>query len=173
MRGLSIIAAMWLLASCGGGQGGNASDAAPDTPEAAPEAANAAADGKPAVAEASEPAANAAAGVASPCLVQGTEQLEVKSLRATGTEPFWSARVEGRCVTYSTPDNQQGTRVWTRYSAGGGGRGTWTGQLDGRLFEMRTRPEPGCSDGMSDKRYPIAVELTVGGEQRRGCAEEL
>ena len=48
-----------------------------------------------------------------------------------------------------------------------------TTQLNGKAFEMRTRPEPGCSDGMSDNRYPIAVELLVEGEKRRGCAEEL
>jgi len=36
---------------------------------------------------------------------------------------------------------------------------------------MRVRAQPGCSDGMSDRRYPLAAELTVGGEERRGCAE--
>ena len=44
---------------------------------------------------------------------------------------------------------------------------------DGKKFEMRVRPEAGCSDGMSDKRYPIAVELTVMGEKRKGCADAL
>jgi uncharacterized membrane protein len=27
-----------------------------------------------------------------------------------------------------------------------------------------------CSDGMSDNRFQIAVDLTVQGEQRKGCA---
>jgi uncharacterized membrane protein len=106
----------------------------------------------------------------SPCLVQGTERLRVKPLRAVGTEPFWGARIEGRCVTYSTPENQQGTRVWTRYVPGPGGSGTWSGSLAGKTFELNTIDRPGCSDGMSDKRYPLAVELTVEGEKRRGCA---
>jgi hypothetical protein len=44
---------------------------------------------------------------------------------------------------------------------------------EGRQFVMRTRPEQGCSDGMSDIRYPIAVSLTVMGEERRGCAQAL
>ncbi|HET9427837.1 MAG TPA: hypothetical protein VFO69_05705 [Allosphingosinicella sp.] len=109
---------------------------------------------------------------ASPCLMQGSERLSITPLRAVGTEPFWGARIEGRCVTYSHPEDQQGTRVWTRYSPSPGG-GVWSGALGGRRFEFRTRDAPGCSDGMSDRRYPIAVELIVNGEQRRGCAEPI
>ena len=109
----------------------------------------------------------------SPCLMQGADRLQVEPLRAVGTEPFWGARVEGRCVTYSTPENQQGVRIWTRYSNEGNGRSAWVGQLGGKKFEMHVRPEEDCSDGMSDKRYPIAVELTVMGQKRKGCAEAL
>ena len=104
------------------------------------------------------------------CLIQDGKRLSVTPLRAVGTEPFWGARIEGRCVTYSHPEDLQGTRIWTRYSAKSGG-GTWTGALGGRRFVLTSRPQPGCSDGMSDQSYPLAVELTVGGEQRRGCAE--
>jgi uncharacterized membrane protein len=108
----------------------------------------------------------------SPCLVQDGELLRMTPLRAIGTEPFWGARIEGRCVTYSHPEDQQGTRVWTRFNPGPQG-GVWIGALGGKPFELRTRPEPGCSDGMSDNRYPIAVTLLVNGEQRTGCAEPL
>ena len=104
--------------------------------------------------------------------MQGVQHLTVTPLRAVGTEPFWSARVEGRCVTYSTPENQQGMRVWTRY-APAEDRGVWTGTLGGRKFELTTRAAPGCSDGMSDRSYPIAVTLLADGESRTGCAEPL
>lgn len=107
---------------------------------------------------------------ASPCLVQDGKAVPANAIRAIGTEPFWGARVEGRCVTYSHPDDQSGTRVWTKFS-GTAANGSWTGSLNGRPFVMRTRPEAGCSDGMSDNRYPIAVSLTVDGEQRSGCAQ--
>ncbi len=107
----------------------------------------------------------------SACLIQGDERLTNPPLRAIGTEPFWGAAVEGRCVTYSHPEDQQGTRVWTRYTPGAGGGGTWRGALEGKPFVLTARPEAGCSDGMSDNRYPLAVDLTVGGEERRGCAE--
>ncbi len=117
---------------------------------------------------AAQPPPTSTAGV-SACLVQGNERLQVAPLRAVGTEPFWGARIEGRCVTYSHPDDQAGTRVWTRYSATANG-GTWSGALGGRRFELTTRAQPGCSDGMSDRRYPMAAELIVNGEQRTGCA---
>ncbi len=117
-------------------------------------------------------AAGTPIGPAHACLVQGSERLRMAPLRAIGTEPFWGARIEGRCVTYSHPEDQDGTRVWTRYTARPDG-GTWTGALGGKPFELRTRAAPGCSDGMSDRRYPIAVELTVGGERRTGCAEPV
>jgi uncharacterized membrane protein len=115
----------------------------------------------------------AAPAPASPCLTQDGKPLEAKALRALGTEPFWGARIEGRCVTYSHPDDQKGTRVWTRFTAGAGGGGTWSGALGGKAFDLRIRPQPGCSDGMSDNRYPMAADLLVGGERRRGCAKPV
>jgi uncharacterized membrane protein len=128
--------------------GARAAPAVPDQPGATP-----------------PPATNA-------CLIQGSGRLAVKPLRAIGTEPFWGARIEGRCVTYSHPEDQRGTRIWTRYIATPDG-GRWTGALGGRRFELATRTQPGCPDGMSDRRYPIAVTLVVNGERRTGCAEPI
>lgn len=105
------------------------------------------------------------------CRTQDGTALTALPLRAIGTEPFWGARIDGRCVTYSTPEDQQGTRVWTKFKPGPDG-GTWTGALGGQPFELRTRaaPPPGCSDGMSDSRYPFTVTARVRGETRKGCA---
>lgn len=108
----------------------------------------------------------------SACLIQGSERLRVTPLRAVGTEPFWAARIEGRCVNYSHLEDQAGARVWTRYAKGPDGD-SWSGALDGQLFELRARATPGCSDGMSDKEYPLSVELRVHGERRTGCAEPV
>jgi uncharacterized membrane protein len=118
------------------------------------------------------PAVDKPAVSANPCQMQDGERLRTTPLRAVGTEPFWGARVEGRCVTYSHPEDQKGTRVWTRYTPGPDG-GIWSGSLGGRRFELRTRSASGCSDGMSDRRYPLAADLVVGGERRRGCAEPV
>jgi len=114
------------------------------------------------------PQATATAARPSACDLQGAAPLPQLRLRAIGTEPFWNARIEGRCVTYSHPEDQAGTRVWTRFS-GNASAGHWSGALNGRPFVLRTRAHPGCSDGMSDRRYPIAVSLAVGNrsEERR------
>ena len=122
-------------------------------------------------AKAAQPAPPAKSAGDNPCSLQGSGRLAVRPLRAVGTEPFWSARIEGRCVTYSHPEDQKGTRVWTRHAAGPNGANSWSGALGGKAFELRIRPAPGCSDGMSDRRYPLAAELRVNGETRRGCAE--
>lgn len=111
----------------------------------------------------------ACAGDPDPCLVQEGAAVHVDPLRAVGTEPFWGATVAGRCVTWSDPETPQGTRIVARYAPGPDG-GTWTGTLDGRPFALHTRAAPGCSDGMSDRAWPLAVEVTVGGTTRRGCA---
>jgi uncharacterized membrane protein len=49
----------------------------------------------------------------------------------------------------------------------------WTGFYENQRFALRTRPALGCSDGMSDRRYPIEVSLTIGTDNRTGCAEPL
>ena len=108
----------------------------------------------------------------SPCRVQDGAPIGANAIRAIGTEPFWGARVEGRCVTYSTPEDQDGTQIWTKFS-GTADNGRWSGALDRQPFVMATRPQGDCSDGMSDTVYPIAVTLWVGGEERRGCAVPL
>lgn len=107
---------------------------------------------------------------ANACLMQDGKFLRVAPRRAVGTEPFWGARIEGRCIHYSHIDDQKGTRVWTRYTQKQAGE-IWSGTLDRQLFELRVRNEPGCSDGMSEKTYPLTVELKVDAELRRGCAE--
>ena len=99
------------------------------------------------------------------CLSQNGRVLRVEPIRAMGTEPFWGAAISGRCVTYSELDDQRGTRIWTRYR-----RGTWTGAYRGKPFVLRARPDRTCSDGMSDRIYPIAIDLRVGGQRRTGCA---
>ena len=106
-----------------------------------------------------------------PCLRQDGEAVTHK-LKALGTEPFWAAEVDGRCITYKTPEDQAGTRVWTHVDTGPQGP-VWNGALRGRQFQLivKPAPPPGCSDGMSDKTYPMDAELRVDGEIRKGCAQ--
>lgn len=178
MRMLMLVAAGALLAACSdnAAQDRLSDNESPSAAEAPPggesdgEAERS--DSSLADAEQDESSASAAASHPSenPCTVQDGESVAVGRVRAVGTEPFWAARVEGRCVTYLTPEDQQGTRIWARFS-GDVFDGTWSGVLGGQPFELRTRNAPGCSDGMSNKIYPLEATLLVGGEERRGCAE--
>lgn len=118
------------------------------------------------------PTAVIARPAASACRTQDGRPVPANRLKGLGTEPFWAVRIDGRCVTYLTPENPSGTRIWTRFD-GTSTSGSWSGFLDNRSFELRTRPQAACSDGMSDNRYPIAVTLRVAGEQRSGCAEPI
>jgi len=106
----------------------------------------------------------------SPCYVQDGVVLKMSAIKAVGTEPFWAATIDGRCVTYSTPDDQKGTRIWTKIGNGPMG-GIWLGTYKGKPFRLVPIPVASCSDGMSDKVYSMRVDLLVEGETRRGCAE--
>lgn len=106
-----------------------------------------------------------------PCNVQDGEAVTHR-LKAVGTEPFWAAEVDGRCVTYKTPEDQQGTRIWTHVDPGPDGP-AFNGALNGRQFQLYLKPSAGCSDGMSDRTYPLDAVLRVNGETRKGCAQPL
>ena len=89
-------------------------------------------------------------------------------LRFTATEPFWGGEVRGSELTYTTPENPQGSRVKISRFAGNNGLSV-SGQLGGQGFDMAVT-EAACSDGMSDRTYPFTVSLRLGGETRAGCA---
>lgn len=93
---------------------------------------------------------------------------ESETLQFTGTEPFWGGEVSGTTLTYSTPENQDGTEIEVERFAGRGGI-AFSGTLEGAAFEMMVTPLA-CSDGMSDRTYPFTVTLGIGEDKRNGCA---
>lgn len=170
MRTHAALASFLMLAGCAGSEDGNsgamnasanAEEPRFEVPEEPPPAA-------PPVSNDTAPKAEAAGA----CNTQDGATVKLTKLRAVGTEPFWGARTEGRCVLYSTPEDQAGTRVWAKAETGSKGT-VWTGALHGKPFVLTVKPEPGCSDGMSDKSYPMSATLKVNGETRNGCAEAL
>lgn len=90
------------------------------------------------------------------------------TIHFTGTEPFWGGDVRGSNLTYSTPENQEGTTITVKRFHGQGGLGL-SGELAGASFDMTVTPGT-CSDGMSDRSYPYTVTLKIGSETRLGCA---
>jgi uncharacterized membrane protein len=59
--------------------------------------------------------------------------------------------------------------VWTRLRWSNAER-AYAGTIGGKPFLLLIKPAPGCSDGMSDRRYAYTATLTAGGEQQQGCA---
>jgi uncharacterized membrane protein len=106
------------------------------------------------------------------CQLQNGKKLPALRYRAVGTEPFWDAEIVGRCITYLAPDMQKGARIWTHYMSRSQSK-KWVGSYKGRKFELRLSKARAsrCSDGMSDKNYPLNSTLQVAGDTRRGCAE--
>ncbi|HEY6813936.1 MAG TPA: hypothetical protein VI168_00220 [Croceibacterium sp.] len=90
-----------------------------------------------------------------------------ETLRFTGTEPFWGGEVTGASLTYTTPEDQDGTAIAVERFAGRGGL-SFSGRLADAGFEMTVTPL-GCSDGMSDRTYPFTVTLKIGDDLRNGC----
>lgn len=86
----------------------------------------------------------------------------------TGTEPFWGGTIRGGSLTYSTPENIDGTVIEVERFAGQGGL-SFSGTLAGKGFDLLVT-QGDCSDGMSDRTYPYVATLKLGEELREGCA---
>lgn len=91
-----------------------------------------------------------------------------ETVHFTGTEPFWGGEIADGAARYSTPENIEGAQFAVTRFAGNNGV-TYSGTLDGRSFDLMITPGS-CSDGMSDRTYPFTATLTLGEEQRNGCA---
>ena len=102
--------------------------------------------------------------------VAGSESVDpLWIFRAFGTEPFWNARVEGRTLTYTTPENPTGIAMQGERRAIEGGV-ELGGRHEGRDFVL-TVVAGDCSDGMSDNRYALVATFRYGEAEYRGCAE--
>lgn len=93
---------------------------------------------------------------------------EDEVLQLIGTEPFWGGEVSGSSLTYTTPEDLEGTAIVVERFAGRGGL-AFSGELDGAKLDMMLSLAE-CSDGMSDHSYPYEVSLKIGEDVRYGCA---
>lgn len=106
----------------------------------------------------------------------GTQETD-RTLVALGNEPFWNVRITWREILYTDPEHLDGYRFEPADAAREGDvmiyrtkRDIAAGEPGPRDLELRVSPGQ-CSDGMSDKQYPMTAELTIGDVQHRGCAE--
>ena len=90
-------------------------------------------------------------------------------LRAIGTEPFWGVDVTADALVYSGVDRpeQRATHDGVELM---GTTASWRGTMaDGSPIDLILMATE-CSDGMSDRTYPLTARVEVGGETLNGCA---
>jgi len=90
-------------------------------------------------------------------------------IRAVGTEPFWSLGIDGTSFKLERPDKPPLVAT----SAGAaltGGQAVWVAKTaDGQQMTVTIRFSQ-CSDGMSDRKYPMSAEVALLNESLFGCA---
>ena len=95
-----------------------------------------------------------------------------QDLRALGTEPFWAVEITRAGLKTSGVDKPERTAP----NAGPAmepGRATWTATTsDGEALKVVLTAGP-CSDGMSDRTYPLNAEVELAGESLKGCAAAI
>ena len=98
------------------------------------------------------------------------------ALVALGNEPFWNVRVTAREILYRDPEHQNGYHFRPVYPVEEGDARVYRTQRDiptndsgPRTLELRIRRGT-CSDGMSDRQYPMMAALKIGDLVHTGCA---
>lgn len=89
-------------------------------------------------------------------------------ITARGNEPFWALSLDGTHVKLTRPDHPD-VVAETPGASIEPGRATWIATAPGQQITI-TLYESACSDGMSDRRYPMTAEVTLINESLRGCA---
>lgn len=92
-------------------------------------------------------------------------------MTARGNEPFWALTLDGTHLKLTRPDHPD-----LPAEAPGAvitpGQATWTAKAaDGQEIKL-TLYVSDCSDGMSDRQYPMTAEVTLLNETLRGCADQ-
>jgi uncharacterized membrane protein len=116
---------------------------------------------QPAEAPATPAAPPAATPPALPAQLQG-------DIEGRGTEPFWAVKVTGGQITLERPDHPPLT-AGAAPARAEGEAAVWEAPTVNPPLRVTARVQPGCSDGMSDLSYPLAVVVLVGGETLKGC----
>ncbi|MGH7028561.1 COG3650 family protein [Brevundimonas sp.] len=121
-----------------------------------------------ALAACSQPAADKApAAPAEPRALAGVDLDQ--PLRVLGTEPFWAVEITATGLTYSGVDRPEQKAA----NPGPALQGTvaiWTTETEAKTPLVVTLTATDCSDGMSDRTYPLTARVEIGGESLTGCA---
>ena len=90
-------------------------------------------------------------------------------LRVLGTEPFWAVEITPQGVTYSGVDRPE-QKAANPGPTLQGTVATWTTKTEAGADLTVTLTATDCSDGMSDRTYPLTAKVEIGDETLTGCA---
>ena len=90
-------------------------------------------------------------------------------LRVGGNEPFWSVEMTGSEMVYSGVDRPE-QRAPQGQPTMRGTMAVWEATTGAGNSLKVSLTATDCSDGMSDRTYPLTAMVEVGGELLMGCA---
>ena len=90
-------------------------------------------------------------------------------VRLLGTEPFWGIELTGHELVYSGLERPEQRAPQPRAVIQGTVATLQTTSATGTAFDV-TLTATECSDGMSDRTYPLTAMVKVGEETLMGCA---
>ena len=93
-------------------------------------------------------------------------------LRALGTEPFWGVDITPQSLVYSDPENPGVTAPNPGPTVQGTTAVYASATPDGAALVV-TLIATECSDGMSDRVYPLTARVEVGTRTLNGCAASV
>lgn len=114
----------------------------------------------------SEPSAPPA-DAAPPAVLAGVDLNQ--PLRAVGTEPFWGLEVTPQTLSWSGVDQPARTAA----NPGAALQGTtaiYRTETSDKTLLVVTLIATECSDGMSDRTYPLTARVELGDQSFNGCA---
>lgn len=92
-----------------------------------------------------------------------------KPVRALGTEPFWGVEITPDALIYTRVD-QPTQRAPNRGATVQGTVATFASSTDLNQALNVTLIATECSDGMSDRTYPLTARVEIGDQTLNGCA---
>ena len=90
-------------------------------------------------------------------------------LRVLGTEPFWVVEIAPTGLTYSGVDRPE-QKAANPGPALQGTVAVWTAETATKTPLVVTLSATDCSDGMSDRTYPLTARVEIGDDTLTGCA---
>ena len=108
------------------------------------------------------------AAPAAPALVLSGVDL-TQPVRLLGTEPFWGIELTGQELVYSGVERPEQRAPQPKPVIQGTVATLQTTSTTGTVFDV-TLTATECSDGMSDRTYPLTAMVKVGEETLMGCA---